>query len=418
MKPLIAIILAAGRGTRMKSDLPKVLHPILGRPMIGYVLDLVRGLGAKKTLVVAGYKRELLREALQEEEVVVQKRLLGSGDAVSSARTALRGYAGDLIVVCGDTPLLEKETLRELVRKHRASGASATLLTATVADPRGYGRIVRGRKGRAVRIVEETEATPAEKAITEINVGSYCFRAKELFDALERVRADNRKGEYFVTDVIEALHRRGGRIESVPARDPATIIGINSRRDLADAAQIMKGRVLERLMDRGVTILDPLTTTVEPGVRIGRDTVIFPNTIIESPGVIGRSCRIGPFARLRGHVRLGDGVEVGNFAELVRTRVGAFTKVKHQSYLGDTTVGRKANIGAGTITTNYDGKRKNPTVIGDGAFIGGGAILIAPVKVGRGAIVGAGCVVPKRHDVPPGATVVGVPARLYKKNNR
>ena len=418
MKNLAAVILAAGRGTRMKSDIPKVLHPILGRPIIGYVLDFVNAAGADKTVVVAGYKSELLKEALPGVKIVVQKRLLGSGDAVNTAKKALAGFKGDILVVCGDTPLLEKGSIRELIKVHRASHASATVLTAKLANPTCYGRIARDSKGKITRIVEETEATLAEKCISEINVGAYCFRAGGLFDALDEIRPDNNKSEYFLTDVIGTMHKSGKTIESVPAKDADTIIGINSRRDLAEAARILKERILGSHMDNGVSITDPRTTTIYPDVEIGRDTVIYPSTVIERDVKIGRYCHVGPFARLRGGVRLGDMVEVGNFVELVRTAVGRLTRIKHLSYLGDARVGSGVNIGAGTITANFDGKNKNKTVIGDRASIGVGAILIAPVEVGQGAVIGAGCVVPKGRNIPRGATVVGVPARILKRSPR
>jgi bifunctional UDP-N-acetylglucosamine pyrophosphorylase/glucosamine-1-phosphate N-acetyltransferase len=418
LKNLIAVILAAGRGTRMKSEIPKVMHNLLGRPMIHYVLDLTKGLGAQGVVVVAGYKREVVREVLQGVTIVVQKRLLGSGDALHCIRKTIGNYSGDLLVLCGDTPLLEKGAVRDLVRTHRGSRASATLLTAKVENPAGYGRIVRGPRGEIVEIVEETAAATSQKAIAEINVGTYCFDARDLFDALHEIRPNNRKREYFLTDVIEILHRKSRTIKAVSVGDATTILGINSRRDMAEATEILKTKVLESLMTNGVSVVDPRTTFIESGVRVGRDTVIYPNTVIEGGVRIGERCQIGPFARLRHDVWLGDRVEVGNFVELVRTRIGSRTKVKHHTYLGDARVGSDVNIGAGTITANFDGKNKNRTIIGDRAFIGVGSILIAPVKVGSGATVGAGCVVPKRRDVRPGETVVGVPARVLSRRKR
>ncbi len=414
MKDLIAVILAAGRGTRMKSELPKVLHCLLGKPMIGYVLDVARGLGAREIVAVAGYKKHLLKDSLQGVKIVEQKELLGSGDALATARKTLRSFSGDLAVLCGDTPLIKKETIVELVRKHRNARATATVLTARIDDPAGYGRIRRDAHGMIEKIVEETEATSREKAITEINVGAYCFSARDLFNALDEIKPDNKKKEYFLTDVIEVLHNREKRIESIVLEKADTIIGINSRRDLAEATKILRMQIIESHMASGVTIVDPSTTTIEPGAKIGRDTVIYPYTVIESGVEVGRSCQIGPFARLRGGVRLSDRVEVGNFVELVRTCVGSRTKIKHHTYLGDTVVGKSVNIGAGTITANFDGRKKNTTIIEDGSFIGVGSILIAPVTIGKGSTVGAGCVVPKRHDVPPDATVVGVPARVLR----
>ena len=416
MKNLVAVILAAGRGTRMKSSIPKVMHDILGKPMISYVIDLVNGLGADEIFVVAGYKKDLLKDALKGVKVVVQKELLGSGDAVNAAGKALKGYSGDILVVCGDTPILERDVMRELVKKHERSSASATILTAELKNPSGYGRIARNANGAIERIIEDVEASIFEKVITEINVGAYCFKAKDLFGSLEEIKSDNKKKEYFLTDVIGVLHKKGKKVEFVSApEDTRTIIGINSRRDLAEAVRILKDAVLESLMENGVTIVDPSTTVIEPGVEIGADSVIYPNTVIETGVKMGKSCKIGPFARIRGGVELADCVEVGNFVELVRTKVGQGTKIKHHTYLGDATLGKDVNIGAGTITANYDGKNKNKTVIEDKVFVGVGSILIAPLRIGEKAVVGAGCVIPKNRHVAPGSTVVGVPARVLKK---
>lgn len=402
----------------MKSKVPKVLHEILGKPIIEYVLEALDDAGIKDVVTVAGFGSDLLAERVQGTKIVIQKELLGSGDAVRTARKALGGYTGDVLVICGDTPLVRGESIRALVAKHKTSGAAATLMTARVKDPTNYGRIVRDADGRIVKIVEELEAELYEKVIDEVNVGTYCFRAPELFRALGGLTADNAKKEFYVTDVIGNFRHGGLPVESVVLADPAEMIGINTRVHLADATAIMKRRILEGLMLAGVTVEDPASTTVYPGARIGADTVLYPNTYIQSDVTIGRNCRIGPFARLRPGVRIGNNVEVGNFVELTRTVIGDNTKVKHHTYLGDATVGAQVNIGAGTITANYDGVRKNPTVIEDRAFIGVGAVLIAPVRVGRGAVVGAGCVVPKKHHVPKGATVVGVPARVMQRKGK
>ena len=415
MKAPIAIILAAGRGTRMRSGTPKVLHKILGKPMIRYVLDSVKGAGVSDVILVAGYSSSLLQDAVIDlARIAVQKKLLGSGDAVKTAKKALKNYAGNVLVVCGDTPLIRAETIKNLIAKHASSGASATILTARMSDPEGYGRIVRDGSGRVSSIVEEEEASLYEEVINEINVGTYCFKMPELFEALDAVRPDNKKKEVFLTDAISILKNKGKLVESYLTGDPDEAIGVNTRMDLATATAILKDRIAEQLMLEGVTIQDPASTMIYPGVKIGRDTTIYSNTVIESDVEIGRGCLIGPFARIRPYVSIGDNVEIGNFVEINRTTVGDDTKIKHHTYLGDTIVGKRVNIGAGTITANYDGKSKNTTVIEDGAFVGVGAILIAPVTVGSRATVGAGSVVPKNHDVPKGAVVVGVPARIYK----
>ena len=415
MREAVAIILAAGRGTRMKSDIPKVLHHIMGKPVICYVLDSLRQAGVKDIIAVTGYESGLLKGFLKGAKAIEQKKLLGSADAVKAAEKTLKDFSGDVLVVCGDTPLIRAETIKAVMDKHNSSASTLTILTAKVKDPRGYGRIARGPDGRISKIVEEEKAGLYEEVISEINVGTYCFKSKDLFESLAEVKPDNKKKEYFLTDTIAILHKKGKLIESVTAEDPDEAIGINSRKDLALASSILKNKILDEMMAGGVTVEDPPSTVIYPGVRIGRDTVIRSNTVIESDVEIGERCEIGPFARLRPGVRIGNSVEIGNFVELVRTKVGDSSKVKHHTYLGDTTVGKGVNVGAGTITANYDGKAKNKTVIEDGAFLGVGAILIAPVRVGKGATVGAGAVVPKRHDVPKGATVVGVPARVIKK---
>jgi len=415
MRGITAVVLAAGKGTRMKSDVPKVLHKVLGRPIIRYALDAVRGSGVKDIRVVAGYGRELVAEAVEGlAKVIIQKKLLGSGDAVLSAKGALKNRSGDILVICGDTPLIKASTLRSIIEKHNRSEASVTILTARLSDPASYGRIVRDNIGRILRITEKIEAGGPEENIREVNVGTYVFKKDDLFEALAGVKPNKKKGEIFLTDTVEILRKMGKGIESVTVSDNREMVGINSRLDLADAAGILKDRILRELMTEGVTIEDPASTTIFPGVKIGQDTVIYPDTVIESNVEIGRHCHIGPFARIRGGVNLGDRVEIGNFVELVRTRVGDGTRIKHHTYLGDSLIGKNVNVGAGTITANYDGKHKNRTTIEDGAFIGVGARLIAPVKIGRRSIVGAGCVVPKNHNVPAGATVVGVPARILK----
>ena len=417
MKDIAAVILAAGRGTRMKSQTPKVLHPILGKPIIGYILDAARGVGAGEIVVVAGFGKEALKDALKGTKVVIQKELLGSGDAVNAVRPLLGRFKGDILIICGDTPLLEPNTLKSLIKRHKASDAAATVLTANVPNPTSYGRIVKDSRGWVVRIVEELEADLSEKCISEINSGTYCFKTGDLFEALDEVRPDNKKKEYFLTDAIAILHKKGKKVEAIAAEDADTIIGINSRRGLSEATRILKEKILNSLMDSGVTIVDPSTTISAQDVQISPDTVIYPNTVIECDVVIGRYWHIGPFARMRGHVELGDMVEVGNFVELIRTKVGSRTKIKHHTYLGDSVLGEDVNIGAGTITANFDGRKKNKTIIGARASIGVGAIFIAPVEIGAGATVGAGSVVPKGRNVPRGATVVGVPAKIlrYKK---
>jgi len=414
LKDIKAIVLAAGRGTRMKSDTPKVLHNIFGKPIISYVLDSLKSAGVTDIITVAGYGSEDLRKVVGTK-IVIQKKLLGSGDAVSTAKKLLSGFDGAVIIICGDTPLVNSKTIEELILKHEKSGASLTLTTAKLKNPAGYGRIVRSSSGNIVKIVEDIHAKLYEEVIDEVNVGTYCFSAKDLFASLSQVLPDSQKKEFFLTDTVEILSKAGKAIGSIEVEDVNEMIGINSRKDLAEATAVLKNRILEEVMLSGVTIEDLATTTIYPDAVIGQDTIIHPNTFIGPDVKIGRDCHIGPFARLTSTVRVGAGVIIGNFVELVRTDIGDGCRVKHHTYLGDATLGKRVNIGAGTITANYDGKNKNKTLIGDNAFIGVGSVLIAPLVVGKNSTVGAGCVILKGHDVPDGKTVVGVPARILEK---
>ncbi|OGW78730.1 MAG: hypothetical protein A3C51_03875 [Omnitrophica bacterium RIFCSPHIGHO2_02_FULL_46_20] len=420
MNNIAAIILAAGRGTRMKSLTPKVMHTLLGKPMISYVVDTVRGAGIADIVAVIGFGGEKVKEFFKETKVrtVLQKKLLGSADAVRAARKEIKKFKGDILVVYGDTPLIKKETLARLAEKHKSSGASLTLLTTILKNPTGYGRIIRNTDGKILKIAEEDEAGTHKKEIKEINVGTCIFKAEDLFGPLAEIKRDNAKKEYYLTDAVNILSLKAKKIDSMAIDDLSEMIGVNSRKELAEATTVLKNRTADELIASGVTIQDPLSTTIYPGVKIGRDTLIYPNTVIESDVIIGKACHIGPFAHIRPGTRIGNKVEVGNFVELVRTEVQDFTKVKHHTYLGDAKVGKNVNIGAGTITVNYDGKNKNRTVIGDRAFIGVGAILIAPIKIGRRALVGAGSVVLKGQNIKDGATVVGVPARILQRRKQ
>jgi bifunctional UDP-N-acetylglucosamine pyrophosphorylase/glucosamine-1-phosphate N-acetyltransferase len=347
--------------------------------------------------------------------MVVQKKLRGSADAVLTAKRHIASCGGDCLVVYGDTPLITAATLVKLIDRHNSSSASLTLLTAVLKNPTGYGRIIRNTDGKILKIAEEDEAKSYKKEIKEINVGTCIFNCASLLESLKHIGCDNEKKEYYLTDAVKILADSGKKIESVAVEDVIEMTGVNSRVELAQASTCIRSRVLEGHMASGVTVEDPSTTIIYPGARIGVDTVIYANTIIESDVVIGARCRIGPFARVRPGTRIADGAEVGNFVELVRTEIGKDTKVKHHTYLGDTKVGKNVNVGAGTITANYDGEKKNRTIIGDGAFIGVGTILIAPVKVGKKALTGAGTVVLKNHNITAGATAVGVPSRIIER---
>ncbi len=417
---LNAVILAAGEGTRMKSDYPKILHKMGSKPMLGHVMDNVASSGIKNIFVITGYKSELVEKYVAgRARCVVQKELLGTGDAVWQLKneTALKNKDARLLVIYGDTPLITSETIKKLLAKNNAEKAACTLLTVRISNPTGYGRIVRSHSGAVVKIVEEQDADIYEKAIEEINVGVYIFKCAELFEAIKKIKPNNKKKEYYLTDVIEIFAKKGLLVNTVASGDPDEMLGVNSRRSLAEAYRIYRKRIVNSLIDKGVTILDPETTFIEEKVKIGRDTVIYPFTVIEEDVIIGESCRIGPFCRVRSGSKIDSDVTLGNFVEFNRSQIGSGSRMKHQSYAGDTVIGDKVNIGAGTIVANYDGKNKHKTYIESNAFIGTGSILVAPVKVGKNAVTGAGSVVTKNKNVPANTIVVGVPARILKKKN-
>lgn len=413
MTQLATIVLAAGKGTRMRSATPKVLHDVCGRPLIDHVLDVAHQVGSLKTCVVLGHGIEKVQQRLPKGVLTVeQKQLLGTGDAVKTAGKFLKDFKGDILILCGDTPLLKAETIKALIERHRSTKAVATILTAVVDNKTGYGRIIRNNSAKVVAIREENDCTEAQKDIREINSGVFCFNSQALFDNLKLIKVNSRKGEYYLTDLVAVFAEQRRVIETVTTHEPAEAWGVNTREDLAACAAIMRKRILKQLMLSGVTITDPLTTMIDSHVKIGEDTVIKPFTVIDHDVVIGRNCVIGPFAHLRPGTRIDDAVEIGNFAEVSRSTVGTGTFMKHFSFLGDAMVGRNVNIGAGTVTANFDGKDKNRTVIGDGAFIGSDSILVAPVKVGKKAMTGAGSVVTKGKVIPDGKIFVGMPARL------
>ena len=419
MQDLRTVILAAGKGTRMRSDCPKVLHEVCGKPIVGYVLDAAKAAGSLKTYVVVGYKGGLVKKSLAAGSVMVrQPKLSGTADAVRRVTGHLKSYRGDVLILCGDTPLLNKEVIKKLIGKHKNSGAACTFLTARVGDPQGYGRVMRDENAEVIAIREEKDAIEHERDITEINVGVYCVQSRALFGALRRIRLNEKKKEFYLTDIIGLLHQGGSRIETVTTEDPVEGLGVNTKEDLAVAGRVIRERILKNFMRDGVTIVDPATTYIDADVKIGKDTCIRPFTIIEKDVRVGDHCVIGPFARLRPGVRLGNGVEIGNFTEVSRTKIGNKTRMKHFSFLGDALVGSDVNIGAGTVTANFDGVRKNQTKIGNGAFIGSDSILIAPVKIGNRAVVGAGSVVTKGKTVPDGGIAVGVPAKIKARRKR
>jgi len=444
MDQVTAVILAAGEGKRMRSRQPKVLHPLCGRPLIAYPLRLARALADRIVLVIGPNAEDVVALAGPDVRPVVQRERLGSGHAVQQARPECG--EGTILVLPGDMPLLSVETIERLVDHHRKSRAAATVLTAVVGEPQGYGRVLR-QGGRVKRIVEDRDATDAEKKIAEINTSVYCFAAARLWQALAKVRPDNDQGEYYLTDVIGILARAGARVDAVVTPDPGEATGVNDRKQLAAVAAVQRRRILDRLMEAGVTILDPANTYIEDTVTIGPDTTIYPQVVIEGQSDIGSECVIGvgchvsasriaervtllpycvvresaveeaatlgPFCHLRPLSHVGPKAKVGNFVELKKSTIGRGSKVPHLSYVGDATVGEGVNVGAGTITCNYDGVAKHETKIGARAFIGTNSSLVAPVTVGEGAYIGAGSTITK--DVPPGALAVGRAQQVVKE---
>ena len=434
------VILAAGKGTRMKSARPKVLHRVAGRPLIERVLDCAEAVQPRTITVVLGHQADALRAALSERQgltFVVQEPQLGTAHALMTAEPALAGQTGLLVLLSGDVPLLRPETLSKLVDCHRQTGAAASVITAIVDDPHGYGRIVRTGE-QIAHIVEEKDASPAERTIREINSGIYAFSLDGLFDAVRGVAAHNAQREYYLPDLVAIYRRRGSTVETVTVSNPDEIRGINSRIELAAVSRIVRDRKNLELMASGVTIEDPATAYVDEEVTIGPDTIVHPGVSIEGRSSIGAGCEIhtgariidsqigdrvtilnhsvitgstiadeasvGPFAHLRPETQLQAKTKVGNFVELKKTVLGAGSKANHLSYLGNATIGEKVNIGAGTITCNYDGVVKRETIIEDGAFVGSDSQLVAPVTIGKGAYVGSGSTI--RENVPAGSLAV------------
>lgn len=443
MRDIHVVILAAGKGTRMKSALPKVLHRVAGLPMIDHVLAAAATLRPTSTTVVVGFGAETMKALLSRHSglsVVVQEPQQGTGHALLMTEPALRGATGTLVLLSGDVPLLAPETLQTLVDRQATAGAAATVITAVVGDPFGYGRIVRsGRSGEQIaKIVEEQDATPAEREIREINSGIYAFALDGLFDLARTLTAKTAQREYYVTDLVARCVDCGRAVTAVTVSDPDEVRGINSRGQLAEVSRIVRNQKTADLMAAGVTIDDPATTYIDRDVAVGADTVIHPGVFLEGCTTIGAGCeihsgvrivdsqigdrvtvlnhcvitdsrvadaaRVGPFAHLRNEADVRERARVGNFVEIKKSILGAGSKANHHAYLGDATIGADVNIGAGTITCNYDGVKKHQTVIEDGAFIGSDSQLVAPITVGKGAYVGSGSTV--RHNVPPGALAV------------
>ncbi len=446
------VILAAGEGKRMRSGRAKVLHRLGGRPLIAYPVALARAVGARGTVVVVNHQGDAVRDALAGIpglRFAEQTEPRGTGHALAMAKGLVPGEATELLLLYADVPLLSQATLERLLAHHRCARAAATVLTFAPADPTGYGRILRrgGARGRVVGIVEERDATAAQRRLRECNSGIYCFDPRWLWPALDRLSSENDQGEFYLTDVIGLLARGRRRVEAARVDDPREVAGVNDRRQLAELEAVVRARTLGRLMDEGVTVLDPSTTYVEADVTVGRDTVLYPGvhlggrTVIGEGCVIGTGCqltdmsvgdrvtlrpycvaeaslveadvKLGPFARLRAGTVIQAGADVGNFIEIKKSTIGRGVKAHHVGYLGDATVGEGANIGAGMVICNYDGVRKHETHIGARAFVGTNSSLVAPLRIGDDAYVGAGSVITK--DVPAGALAVGRAEQVVKE---
>jgi len=428
---LETIILAAGKGTRMKSNLPKVLHKVGGKPMLQHVIDAAKNAGSSREVVVIGAGAELVAETIKDVVFVLQAEQLGTAHAVLSAKDNFAKSEGTVLILCGDTPLLSGELLKKFTAAHEGSNCVATVLTAEMPDATGYGRVIRETDGTFKKIVEEKDATDFEKKIREVNAGVYCFDVKKLFEALGKVTNDNAQGEYYLPDTLTILKNAGEKIGVFTAYYADETLGINSREQLAAADRVFHMKKNHELMDAGVTIVDPNTTFIDVDVKVGKDTVIKPNTYLEGNTTIGEECVIGPdirfvnmkvgnkvsaqfsycheaeicdgvtlgpYVHIRPGTTIGTDVKIGNFVEVKNSKIGKGSKLPHLQYIGDTNMGENVNVGCGTVTCNYDGKNKHRTKIGDNVFIGCNTNLVAPVNVGDGAYIGAGSTITK--DVP------------------
>jgi bifunctional UDP-N-acetylglucosamine pyrophosphorylase / glucosamine-1-phosphate N-acetyltransferase len=452
-KPLNVLVMAAGLGTRMKSNRAKVLHELGGSPLIAHVVRAAQALNPQAILVVVGHQaKEVERAAIAEvgdlARGVLQAQQRGTGDAVESARSELENSDSLVLILSGDVPLIKPETLKKLIEHHNNAGAACTILSVRLENPTGYGRIIRGKDDSFQKIVEHRDATEEQRQVKEINSGIYCFNAKELYRALRKVEPANDQGEYYLTDVAEIILASDGKVSVYLHSDSREVSGINTRAELAEFENLIRRSAIRRLMiEDGVTFIDPSHAYISAEAQIGRDTIIYPNVTIEGKTIIGEgcvilsgaritnsrlgnnvvvkdhsivvdsqlesNCAVGPFAHLRMNAVLEEKATVGNFVEVKKSRLKRGTKAMHLTYLGDATIGERTNIGAGTVTCNYDGKNKHETIIEDDVKVGSDTMLVAPVRIGARSMTGAGSVVTK--DVPPDSLVAGVPAKLKKK---
>ena len=448
MEGIATIILAAGKGTRMKSELVKVLHPILGLPMLSYPIELsLKGIKAEKTIVVVGHQADRIQGMFKnfKIDIALQEKQLGTGHAVLQAIPFLQSFSGTVLILCGDVPLVELETLRSFIDTYKENGSTLSVLTAVVEEPFGYGRILRNSEGWLEKIVEEKDASKEEKMVREINTGIFCVKAPFLMEGLREIGKENAQGEYYLTDLVEIAKKRGLRCSAHIVVDPVEVMGINTRVDLAVANEKLRLEKLRDLMLSGVTIVDPKTTYVDRTVEVGKDSILYPNCHLQGKTKIGERCiiepnskisdsligndvtiransviteskieegaSIGPFAHLRPLSEVKTKAKIGNFVEVKKSVIGKGSKANHLSYIGDSLLGEDVNIGAGTITCNYDGFEKHQTIIGNRVFVGSNVELVAPVKVGNDSSIGAGTTVTK--DVPEGALAI---SRVKQKN--
>ena len=397
-----SIILAAGKGTRMKSDTPKVLHTIFDKTLVGYVIDAVNNTGlADENFVIVGHQAERVEEYINKNydnaKCVLQSPQLGTGHAVSMALPYLKDFDGEVIILCGDTPLITSETIKEFVEYHRDNKSDLTVMSAIFENPTNYGRIIRNQDDSLNSIVEEKDATPEQKAVKEINAGIYCINWAKIKPAFNELTSNNAQGEYYLTDIIKWGNEKNLSVNAYTLKNNEEIFGINSKTHLAEATKMLNNKIVQKHLDNGVQIIDPATTWISPETEIGADTVIYPSCYINGKNKIGKHCKIGPFAHLRGDVVLEDYVKIGNFVEVKKTTIKSHTNACHLTYLGDSEIGSNVNIGAGTITANYNPltKVKSKTIIKDNVKIGSNSVLVAPVTIEEGANVGAVGVITK-----------------------
>ena len=410
-----AIILAAGKGTRMKSETPKVLHKIMNKTLLGYVLD---NINAEESFVIVGHHAEdvenFVNKNYKNAKTVLQEPQLGTGHAVSMACPYLNDYNGEVIILCGDTPLIRKETLNKFVKYHNEQNSDITVMSTIFDDPTNYGRIVRGNDNSLKCIVEEKDATSEQKLIKEVNAGIYCLNWNKVKEAFSQLKSNNAQGEYYLTDIIEWGKNKNLKVNAYVMENNEEIYGINSRINLAEATKIMNTRKLNELMVEGVTIVDPTSTWISEDTQIGSDTIIYPSTYIEGKNTIGKNCHIGPFAHLRGNVNIGDNVKIGNFVEVKNSSIDSNTNAGHLSYIGDSEIGNNVNIGAGTITANYNPvtKVKSKTKLGNHVKTGSNSVIVAPVDVSEGTNIGAGSVITKDINEPWSLAITRAPLKI------